>query len=138
MAQLVDLAQWLEALPGQLMPERNDLQEVAEAQRDRIKRRTAMGISVDLQVFPPYAPATKKDPPVNLSKTGAMLDGIAVASTEAEAHIWFADGAAAEKAGYHNRGTNRIPQRYFFGVSLADREAISAAMRKALFRRLNK
>jgi hypothetical protein len=138
MAQLVDLAAWLDTLPGQLEAQQAELQAAAQAQVDRIKTRTATGISVDLQIFPPYSPATRKNPPVNLRETGEMVDSIVAVSTNDEAHIRFENSDAETKARYHNEGTRSIPQRYFFGVSLQDREEIIADIRAALFRRINK
>ena len=138
MAQLTDLAAWLNELPGQIHAQHEELQQAAEAQVVRIKTRTASGISVDNQVFPPYSPATKKADPVNLRESGEMIDSITAVSTNDESHIFFRDEAAATKAGYHNSGTKKIPQRYFFGVSLQDREEIVSSIRGALFRRINK
>lgn len=136
MATLVDLSDWLNNL--KIDPQQDDLQRAAENQVARIKERTAQAVAVDLQIFAPYSPATDKKPPVNLRETGEMLDSITVESNNTTAHIFFNDPVQAQKASFHNTGTKHLPQRFFFGVSLQDREEIVGDIRAAVFRRLNK
>jgi phage gpG-like protein len=137
MGTLVDLEQWLGDLTSKVNIQADELQLAAENQVLRIKERTAEGVGVDGQVFAPYAPATKKTAPVNLRKTGEMMDSIIVEANENQARIGFSDGDAAEKASYHNQGTRYLPQRYFFGVGIQDREEILADIRGSVFRRIN-
>ncbi|HXS93181.1 MAG TPA: hypothetical protein VN736_01180 [Candidatus Limnocylindrales bacterium] len=137
MSNLVDLAKWLNELPVQLEPQRSELYHAATGQQERILARTVSGISVDLQPFAPYSPATGKNPPVNLTESGDMLASMTVIADNDEAHVLFADEEQAQIARYHNEGTDRLPQRFFFGVSLQDREDIIADIRAGLFRRVN-
>jgi len=137
MATLTDLSQWLEKLPVELQPNGSDLWRVAANQVQRIKDRTGQGIAVDGTSFSPYAKRTRKEPPVNLFETGAMLGSMTVEANDNEAHIFFADPLQAAKAGYSNDGTPKIPQRHFFGVSLQDRDAIESEIRELVFQRVN-
>jgi phage gpG-like protein len=138
MASLVDLSQWLSELSSRIQPQRTELQIAAENQASRIKSRTQLGVSVDLQVFTAYSKATNKPSPVNLKQTGDMLSSISVDANDDQARIYFDDPKQASIAGFHNSGTKKIPQRYFFGASLNDREEIVKDIRAALFRRINK
>ena len=137
MASLADFSQWLEKLPVQLQPTGSELWRVAANQVQRIKERTAQGISVDGTAFAPYSRKTPKQPPVNLFDTGEMLGSITVEASDSEARIFFADPLQAAKAGYNNNGTTKLPQRHFFGVSLQDRDAIQSDIREVVYRRLN-
>jgi len=137
MATLADFSQWLESLPATMQPTAAELYQVANKQVERIKNRTAQGISSDGTPFAPYSKNTKKSPPVNLFDTGDMLGNIQVLADEREAVIFFSDSRQAEKAGYHNSGTSRMPQRHFFGVSLQDRDEIMSDIRSAVFMRVN-
>lgn len=138
MATLVDLSNWLSTLPDALQVQERELQAAADGQVQRIKNRTAQGIGFDLQVFAPYAPATKKAPPVNLNETGRMLDSITTYADTNEAHIFFSDLTDEQKAIWQQQGTSKIPARPFFGVGLADHEEIVGDIREAMFKRINK
>jgi hypothetical protein len=137
MATLVDLSNWLQTLPDELEVRQEELQAAADGQVKRIEQRTAQGVGYDLQIFAPYAPATKKDAPVNLHNSGDMLDSITVHANRDEAHIFFADPKQEQKAIWQQDGTSRIPARPFFGVGLQDRDEIMGDIRQSLFRRVN-
>jgi len=49
MATLVDLSQWLGDLANKIEPQQTELQFAAENQSNRIKERTAQGVSVELK-----------------------------------------------------------------------------------------
>ena len=138
MATLVDLSKWLEDLATKIEPLQSEMQELGEAQAVRIQDRTALGVSVDLQPFTNYAPATNKPSPVNLRKTGDMLEAVTVESDHTAAHIFFNDPEQAQIAKFHNDGTQHIPQRFFFGVSLDDKDKMVGDLRASIFRRINK
>lgn len=139
MVTLIDLEKFLSDLPNKLEPKQQDLQAAGQAQRDRIKERTAKGIGVEGQIFSQYK-QTKyqhKSPPVNLRETGNMLDAIDVESTDSESHIFFGNTEQRTIAEFHNSGTKNLPQRHFFGVSLADRDEIVGDIKVAVFKRIN-
>lgn len=137
MATLVDLSNFLQTLPDALEVRQNELQAAADGQVARIKERTAQGISYDLQVFPPYAPSTKKVAPVNLSQTGQMMDSITVYADDNEAHIFFGDPRSEQIAQWQQNGTAKLPARPFMGVGLSDHDEIYGDIRQALFKRIN-
>ena len=132
---LVDLADWLDTLPQALELQSSELKEAADRQVQRIKQRTAEGISVELAVFPNYAKRSHKTAPVTLRDTGAMLDGIRVHATTNEALIDF-EPAQQAKAKAHNDGTDRLPARHFFGVSLTDRTQIINDLKASVLKRI--
>ena len=137
MATLIDLVAYLEALPTQLEPTSEDMFYAGDQQKRRIKTRTEQGIGVDGGMFRPYAARSKKDGPVTLSLTGEMMDSIVVDSDDNTAHIYFGNEEQADKARYQNDGTRRVPQRFFFGISLDDRDELISDIRESIFRRIN-
>ena len=137
MPTLVDLSKYLSNLADNLQPQQRELQTAADNQVKRINDRTDQGISVDLQVFAPYARRTHKTSPVTLRSTGEMLSDVRVEADNDKATISFQSPAQAQKATYHNQGTKHLPQRFFFGASLQDREEIVADVRGGLFQRVN-
>jgi hypothetical protein len=137
MATLIDLSQWLNHTADHLQPEAAELEQAAEHQKQRILDRTAQGVGVDLQAFPGYQIKSKENPPVELRRTGAMLDSITVEANSDQARIFFADSKQAEIASYHNTGTRKMQERHFFGASLSDHEEIVSDVRSALFKRVN-
>jgi hypothetical protein len=137
LSTLLDLYQWLDVLPGQIEPTSDDFYQVADDQRERIQSRTAQGIGVENDIFAPYAERTHKAPPVNLRKTGDMMDSIAVMSDQNSGRIFFASSEAEDKARYNNEGTDKLPQRFFFGVSENDRNTIVQSVRQRLVGRLS-
>lgn len=137
MPTLLDLSQWLSTLPDALQVQERELQAAADGQVSRIKSRTDQGISFDLQVFAPYAQATKKDPPVNLRQSGQMMDSITVYASDNEAYIFFGDPRSEQLAQWQQNGTAKIPARPFMGVGLQDQNEIYGDIRQALFKRIN-
>jgi phage gpG-like protein len=137
MATLADFSSWLEKLPTWIDIQQSELQAAADGQVARIKERTSQGVAVDLGLFPLYASSTKKLDPPNLSDTGAMLGSITTYADENEAHVFFGDVEQERIAEFHNYGTSKMPQRYFFGVSLQDRDEIMGDFRQSIFRRVN-
>ena len=136
MATIVGLLNWLNNLPHQIEPLPSDFQAAAEEQRERIKERTEAGMGVEGNIFPPYAKATQKSPPVNLEETGDMMGSIMVAADYDGARIFFSSSEAEQKARYHNEGTKHMPQRKFFGVSYDDQYKIGGTVFKRLMTRL--
>jgi hypothetical protein len=133
---LVDLSQWLDALPGQLEPTTDEMFALGDGQRERIKERTSQGIGVELDIFAPYAKSTKKEPPVNLTETGDMMSSIVVDSDDNSTRVYFGNDDAEEKAVWQNEGTKTIPQRFFFGVSENDRNELVKELRTSMTARL--
>lgn len=137
MSTLVDLSNFLQSLPKALEVRQAELQAAADGQRARIQQRTAQGIGYNLQIFPPYAEATKKADPVNLRQTGDMLNSITTYADDDAGHVFFGDPKQEQIATFHNEGTKHLPARPFFGVSNQDRQTIIEDIRAALFRRIN-
>ena len=136
MATLTDLSEWLAELPAKLQPDVDDMFYAGDQQRERIRNRTEQGVGVDGQVFAPYAPRTKKGPPVNLRETGNMLDSIVVDSDDSMAHLFMGNDDAEKKAIWNQFGTEHSPGRPFMGVSLQERDELLGDIRERIFSRL--
>lgn len=97
---------------------------------DRILERTAQGKDIDGDAFTQYSPSYDKSGPVNLRVTGAMLDSISSRPSGSQAVI----SCDSEIAGYHQKGTPRMPVRQFMGLSDAD---VSDMLEEVFFAPIN-
>ncbi len=93
----------------------------------RIQQRTLSGRDEDNRAFAPYAAdGPKSGQRVTLEDTGAMLGEMGPTHvTATSTRVGWTDADLEEIAGYHQRGTKKMPRRSFIGVPLAwVREAV--------------
>lgn len=119
---------------SKLIPNQQDMREMAIDIMTDIRQSTQAGIDVNGTAFTKYAKSTKdkkellgRDPLlVDLTDKNRMLgQSMQVAPIQGGAKIFFADAQRRQIAMYHNNGDG-VPQRTFFGVS---KRSFDSAMR---------
>lgn len=101
----------------------NQARAIAEAQVERIVRRTRSGLDSGGFPFAPYALHGPRSGAVDLTETGAMLNSLRVMEwTPAGALLVCAD----EKAEFHQYGEGHNPERHWLGTTEEEQQQMDA------------
>ncbi len=114
----------LHGMLERLLPNEQDMRDVAMDAASVIRERTASGIGSDGAGFVPYSDAyyerkqeSGRNPdPVSLMWDNTMLGSMAVRKIENGAELYFASDEQQIKARRHHYGLDRMPRRPFFAL----------------------
>lgn len=101
------------------------MRAAAKVARQDIIDRTLQGRSVSGAPFRRYAPGYDKPSPVNLKQSGDMQRALQpVQVTRNSFRLGFTDPKMAERAGFHQKGTKKMPRRRWLGMSARGKQRI--------------